>query len=370
MTENLNHLELIDRYLNNEMNEEELRNFQQQIDTDESLKRELELFQKIYSGIETLAKEKLKKKLNNYYQQYTQTEKKNPQALQRTLLIWGSMAATLLICAILFFTSNTNSPKSNQTTKENKTKNIDTLKEEIKTKRPLAKNRNQKKSENKERANQAYGGQNSPHLSMGGINKLPKEYIRFAKYPSALEYVFDGKQIILYGDPLIPALQLQVLKTRDSKYILAYKNLFYPILITRSKIRLEESTINYNIGTITDEQIAVKLEGIDAISIPDDLLQVTLSYEKVVPPSYFFQDTSNIFQLILEGDFSIEKVKIYRIEMALGISYVMEYNDRLFVLDHAKQEPSPLEEVPYLKNNLTRLFAKREIVIKDVRSID
>ncbi|MDH3710729.1 MAG: hypothetical protein OER04_12610, partial [Cyclobacteriaceae bacterium] len=70
MDEELRHIDLIDKYLNQNLNVEEQKLFEQLQENDPEFARELEIYRKLYRGIEQQGHQKLKTRLDQYYENY------------------------------------------------------------------------------------------------------------------------------------------------------------------------------------------------------------------------------------------------------------------------------------------------------------
>src|SRR5690606_8937854 len=84
-----------------------------------------------------------------------------------------------------------------------------------------------------------------PNLALGGMNTLPASNIAYIRYPAERHYAFDGDTLTLFGDPLIPALQLRVLRTDAGQFVLRIADRYFPLQANDSRSTLTASPEPY-----------------------------------------------------------------------------------------------------------------------------
>ncbi|GAA3614859.1 hypothetical protein Q4Q39_02430 [Flavivirga amylovorans] len=370
MEEELKNIDLIDKYLNQNLDAEELEFFNTQVLKDPNFIKEVELYRMIYAGIERKGEDSLKERLNTYYEEYkNENLPKTDKGKVIKLFVKLSIAASVFLGAYILFNNDNqgldpvkNGPNivGTDTTGIQKSKDSiikksnEVLVEENNTEKEIIEKRDQGK-------NLLY--EDNSQLSIGGIQKLNKDKIRRIIYPQQLQYSFDGKTLALFGDPLLPALQLQVLKTSTGTYVLKYKNNYYKINQNNSKNNLVKVSQSYSIKKKIDEQINVNVRSIIETSNPLTNLEVLINDDNSSPNYKFIKEDS---RLVLSGNLDYSKAYVFSLEQENEITYFLKIENNLYELNSNNQASTQLTKMDILKNNKTRIFRERDSFIKNV----
>lgn len=368
MEEDLQHLDLIDKYINNELSESERIEFERLLIEDKKFGEELKFYKALYSGIEEKSKTELKSRLQGYYEEYEEEQQaRSGGGIQRYLAIGLSIAATLIVGFFLIFQPNVSDDNGNNigNNTEDTTKTDDpevpALIQDDKDLVTDSENKKQQNPDAKEDRNDQVPNQ---FLSIGGIKQVPASGILSATYPGRLEYSFNGKDLIIYGDPLISMLRLRVLKIEES-YVLSLNSEFYELPLRQDRTALISTTRTYEANESLDEQVNVKIESIKATAQPYGGLSATISGADV-PVTYYFDDSKDTLAIVFDGNLDPSKVRLYKIEQPETEQYYLIYEDQLFSLNPDNREATPLRTRSILENNNTRLFRERRPVSKAV----
>ncbi len=103
MKNDINKIQVIENYLDGDMTDEEIKDFEKELNINEKLRREVDIQKNIRKAFMNKGKEELKQSLNGFYKNYKKSEirKKNLRILIPVL----SAAASVLIL-IFVFTGN------------------------------------------------------------------------------------------------------------------------------------------------------------------------------------------------------------------------------------------------------------------------
>ncbi|WP_422103820.1 hypothetical protein [Winogradskyella sp.] len=370
MDETSKHIDLIDKYLNQTLSQEELEMFNTQLLSDPDFVKEVELYRIIYAGIKKEGEDALKERLGKYAEEYKNEDQHVPQKGKVIKLIMRlSVAATIVLGGYFIFNYYNQGPNAvidgpkvveTDTVQEKKPKDSifesskEVLVEENDTKKEIM--------PQKPKNNDTFFKDNS-QLSIGGVEKLSKERIRKITYPQQLQYTFNGKTLSIFGDPLIAALQLQVLKKPDGAYVLKYKNKYYEIEQKASRSDFIESNKTYSAGIKSDEQINIKIESIVESSIPYSNIEVAL---KVDNSNISYAFNKDINELTLTGNIDQSKATLFLLDKEGSIYYFLMLGNALYELNANQNSPTSIMQSDILKSKNTRLFRERDAFIKDV----
>ena len=86
MREELRHIDLIDKHLTGHLNDDEKSEVERLLAEDKEFAKELEVYKKIYTGIESKEDQKLRAKLDLLYAEYRASGEQKPKGLVTTLL--------------------------------------------------------------------------------------------------------------------------------------------------------------------------------------------------------------------------------------------------------------------------------------------
>ena len=371
MEESLKHIDLIDKHITGELSDTEREEFQRLFEKDPEFKKEVEIYERVYSKIEVIGEQNLKEKLQEYYKEYQIEKKEKPRGIYRRLVIYGgSIAATFIIGAVLFF-NNDSGLNENGISEKPKTvsdQEIDSLKRE----KIIDKKQEERLvEENKYEPDTTKGvtifNDNYGYSFGKNTKRIPQQLIRSVAYPITLEYIFNGKdKLTLYGDASIAPLQLKVVKNRGENYFLVYRNQFYRLRTGDDK-RVLEKTGNFDIGSSTDEALEITIKGIDEVTTVHKDLHVYYNPESSAPQleyAFFKEDGKQI--LFLEGLFSLKDIKLYALKGKDEATYFIKIENRLYGLDPGKSQPTPMQEISILTNKKTQLFRENRTLSKRI----
>ncbi len=361
MDEELRHIDLIDKYLNQNMNAEEQQLFERLLKSDPEFSRELEIYRKLYRGIEQQGHQKLKTRLDQYYQQYKQVAPTaSPKRRQRSLWIAGmAVAASLaLVALVVYYNQYWPGPETGQVTEDS----LGIRKED-------STQLKQQPPEEQLTQGQSQHGQD-PTLSVGGVTYLSPASVRKMEYPSPLQYTFVDDTLTMLGDPLLPALSLQVLKTLDNRYFLKLKDQYFTLEMTTVPKFLKAVSIDFTSSRAGAREIAVKIEGIQNLSQPTVELSVSFTSQQSLTATYYFDSGDSPRHLTIDGNVDPQTTKAYLIQEGNDIIYFLMIGEKLYALDPQSTSPTPLQEVNILSNNRTRIFRQRDPIIKPLELVD
>ncbi|MEO1031029.1 MAG: hypothetical protein AAFX55_06475 [Bacteroidota bacterium] len=373
MDETSKHIDLIDKYLNQTLSPEELEMFNAQLLSDPDFVKEVELYRMIYAGIKKEGEDSLKERLGKYAEEYKNEDHAVPKKKGRviTLMMRLSVAAAIVLGGYFIFNYYNQGP--NLIVDDPKVVDIDTIQEKkpidsiFESSKEVLVEENDTKTKKeiipqKPEDNDSFFKDNS-QLSIGGVQKLSKERIRKITYPQQLQYTFNGKTLSIFGDPLIAALQLQVLKTPEGSYIVKYKNKYYEIEEKASRSDFIESSKTYSAGTKSDEQVNIKIESIVESSSPYANIEVTLKVDNS-DISYAFNNDAN--ELTLIGNIDQSKATLFLLDKGGSIYYFLMLGNALYELNANQNSPTSIIQSNILKSQNTRLFRERDAFVKDI----
>lgn len=374
MEEDLKHIDLIDKYLSGNLKGSEAIAFQNLLKTDSDFKKEVEIYERIYKKIEARGEVNFKKRLGVYYKEYLQEKSRKPKGIYRKLIIISSIAATIIFGVVLF--NNNNNLDSKEPIFNQQGPIVVDI--EIKDSLTIEKTIDGDLREQKEVIVQGDNVINdsiivpgrveyNTQLSIGGLQKLPAANVRAINFPIAHQYTFDGNEIVLFGNSSISGLQLQILKDASNNYFLKYIDQYYSISKSNSKKILKVSSNKIGDAMPTEEQVHIKLMGIDQISITSKNIEVSFIGNKVANPTYFFQEKASGIHIVIDGDLNINHTKVYKVREEKESSYFLKVDKKLYQLNSKVKERTPLKETYILTNKLTQLFREdRKLPAKTV----
>jgi len=370
--EELRHIDLIDKYLNGNLNTEEATAFEQLLQEDINFRKELDVYKKIYKRIKDRGEENLKERLTHYYKEYQNEKSVKPKKLYRKLVIISGIAAAIIFGIFLV---NNSSEDQNLFSKPSDPGVVDITKDSLKQNNtidvPIEEELAQEEEKVKDTGLFPNKYKNNTQLSIGGLLQLPAASVRSIQYPISLQYTFDSDKITLFGNSSISSLQLQVVKNGDGHYFLKYKNGYYQIDKTSSKKLLTVTSKSFSTNQLTDEKIKIQLKGIEEVSHISKDFEVAFTGNKSVDITYFLEEKEDITRLIIDGFLNIDNTKVYSIHQGQEIIYFLKIDKKLYKLDSKAKEPVPLKETYILLNKLTRLFREdRELPEKAVYLVE
>ena len=371
MDEDKDYNDWINMYLFDELTAEERRAFEDLRLRDKAFDKEVKIYEKLYLGIEQHAESQLRKRLDRYHDEYLQENKKKPGGIQRTMIFISSIAAALIIGFFLFivipyepvielgekFESEKPAPRDS----------VPESREPVEDKGGLADDKLPEDDRNEPDVERERPGRlpdHIPNLALGGMSTLPASNLAYIRYPAERHYTFDGDTLTLFGDPLIPALQLRVLQTDAGQFVLRIADRYFPLGANGIRSTLTASPEPYGEGDATGSDVVIRFAEIGQSAVPYGGLEVGLAKDNSPTPSYFFEAD----KLILLTNWDLDGIKVYKVDFEGEEHYILVYRDGLFELDRDQAERTVLQPVSPLQNRLTRLFHKRDPLSSEVYS--
>jgi len=375
MEEDLKYIDFIDKYLSGSLRGSEAIAFQELLKNDADFKKEVEIYKRIYSKIEASGEANFKKRLDLYYKEYLEEKSTKPRGIYKKLIIISSIAAALIFG---IFIVNNNVADQQPIFNQQDPVIVDSEKDSVEVDKTIEDGYIKQEEvivqdDNTEGDSTFIPGKTeyNTQLSIGGLQKLPAIAIRNVNYPVSLQYTFDGREIILFGNPSISGLQLQILKETSNNYFLMYQASYYAIAKSASKKELKTVSDIETKTTASQEEIIIKLKGIDAVSSVLKNIEVSFTGNKTANPTYIFEKKENRMHLVIDGNLPVAKTNFYKIEQYNESDYFLKIEEKLYQLNLKATEPTPLIEINILTNKLTRLFREdRELSPKAVYLID
>jgi len=364
MEEDLKDIDLIDRYLSNELDEQQQQVFKNRYLNDPDFKKEVEAYQKIYEGVEKAGRDSLKQRLEGYYNEYIDEDlsieedhKIIPISKWRSnMLVLSGIAASVLLVAfgIWYYTLKEAGPNQQIAQAPNNTK-IDsggkpgkyagtkdhpttTTVKQNPTTLPITK------------GNQ-YG------LTNGG--KVNTVQVLSVLHPGLWAYTFKDGVLSVYNNPALGIIRLHVFKSGD-QYNLWYDGNVYRLDPSASIKTLVKTGQSEDFGTKTTEVLKVQVEPLQAAANPSDNLTVRL--QKADQAQYFFRKEKDKQVLELRGNFVPADSKVIEVKTADTRNWYLVYKSAVYELNEKNIDPTNLRELSGLSSEAARLFMKRDPV--------
>ncbi|MDF0707418.1 hypothetical protein [Flagellimonas okinawensis] len=369
MREELRHIDLIDKHLTGHLNDDEKSEVERLLAEDKEFAKELEVYKKIYTGIESKEDQKLRAKLDLLYAEYRASGEQKPKGLYRRLIIYSGAAAACIVLGILFyvFKSKGDGPLSNDAPN---VVGVDSVRTQPADSLVLKKN-NIQVTEKEELPEDELDGspQDETQFAFSNGKSLPSESIRQVRQPSSLTHTFNGQELVLYGDSGISGLQLQMGKDQKGNYYLKYGDKLFNLAISSTINPLEEVQTSYTFGGIQDESVQVKVMPLIANSQPYSGFTVSVSENSSMDKNYFFLEQNEKKQLVINANMDIDSITVMVVSKSEGNSYYLIHKNELYPLNIDTTETTSLEEIDFTKNNETRMFMDRPSFPKGVYEI-
>ncbi|MBS1521826.1 MAG: hypothetical protein JST50_12565 [Bacteroidetes bacterium] len=369
MEQDLKDIDLIDRYLNNELDEQQQQVFKNRYLNDPDFKKEVEAYQKIYEGIEKAGRDSLKQRLEGYYNEYIDKDlsieedhKIIPIGKWRSnLLVISGIAASVLLVAfgIWYYTLKETGTSQQIAQAPNNTK-IDSggkpgqyagTKNNPSTTTPVKKN-NPTLPVNK--------GDQYGLTTEGKVNTVR---VLSVLRPGLWAYTFKDGLLSIYNNPSLGMIRLHVFKTGD-QYNLWYDGDVYKLNPTASIQTLIKTGQSEDFGTKTTEAIKVQVEPLQASANTSDNLTVRL--QKADQGQYFFRKEKGKMILELQGNFVPADCKVINVKTPDSHNWYLVNKSEVYALDEKNIDPTRLKELSGFASEEARLFIKRELVIVPV----
>ena len=361
-------IDLIDRYLNNELDEQQQRVFKDRYLNDPEFKKEVEAYQKIYEGVEKATRDSLKQRLEGYYNEYIDEDltieedtKVIPINKWRNMTWISGIAATICFVAVGLWYYNLNKVgESPQIANTKPVHKIDSPKvkpgEYAGTKDNPSKDQTIKPGE-KNSLPLPKGKGNQYGLTDG--QKVNLVQVLQANYLQPLSYTFKDGLLSIYGDPLLGMIRLHVFK-RGDKYYLWYDGDVYKLDPTSTQKKLEKAEKTDDFGIKSSESIKVQVEPLQASATPSTDVTVHLSAAK--DSHYFFIKEKDKWVLELQGNFVPKDCAVVNLKKDNKQGWYLIYKSSVYLLDQKNNTPAILKELSGLMSEEARLFIKREPV--------
>lgn len=127
MSEELNHIELFDRYLCHEMNKKEMADFELRLKTDSVFSSEFEFHLQIHKGIEALGDDLIKTELNTLHNNYLSKQQTKASFIRKVVYISGGLFFFLLMLILVLLNPEKTAEERNKKTKAKVTSYKDSL---------------------------------------------------------------------------------------------------------------------------------------------------------------------------------------------------------------------------------------------------
>lgn len=360
MENEFNDVDLIDKFLSGELNEQERDTFDSLYQDDAHFRDEVEVYRKIYEGLHQAAgEETLRETLDNYYDKYG---KDNIRYLNSTRT-WAAvgLAASLLVAAAIFWWPRSPEPgttppiaKTNNRLPHGAKKDSGAIAKSTSPQKPVSPD----------------STKNNPRLSrkdsyaLAGGTELPHDAIRKAVYPQPLTYTFNKGLLTLYGDPLMGLLFLDIYKSGNN-YELLYQSQSYRISQTPdNKPQPLQASADHPAGQPSGEKITVQVAALPTGVLQSPPFDVVL----VGGPenSYKFMSNSTGRSLVIAGKFNAAKSRLVQLAKDDKQTWFFVSGEDVFELDTAKHVQTPLAALSGLNSAAARLFIPRASVVKTV----
>jgi hypothetical protein len=360
MEEELNDIDLIDKYFNGELDVQQLEQFNARYNADKDFKEEVEIYRSIYTGIEQAEHQGLKNKLDTYLDEYLANdeleepeveEEDNVRPINRrkiNYIITAIAASVCLFITIFWLNKSSNGLKDDTTLASLKTG----------------------KSANQVASGHGLPGTGLPPAGGGysliGRITLPDSSIRSAIYPQPLKYSFTSGVLTLYGNPLIGLAYWDVFKSPGNQYTLVNNDTTYQITVHPDEQLLQkQASLTTNEGTKTAERIQVQVAPIETVVDHAAPFKVQLVPSRG-PDTYHFKNENDKRWLVLSGDFTSGNCQVVSVRSSNKTTVYLVVAPNVYLLDGNAVNPVVLKPLSVLKDQTALLFIKRAAVTKNV----
>ncbi len=361
MEEDLNDIDIIDKYLSGELNEAEQQQFKNRCLTDNDFKNEVEIYRKIYEGLEQASEADLKDKLSALLDEYEQEDvltgnnhdNVRPINWRKTIYMLSGIAASVCLFAVVYWYYQQSNIKGSQYAG---------------SKRPA------KDSPQIARVNGGHkihvqlptdsGGKNqiNPYINsttaFTSEMRLSANAIRQANYPQPLSYTFNDETLTLYGDPLLGMMKLSVIK-KDTQYYLVYDDAVYQLNNTSIISPLIKQNIRINnTGHAIDLKVTVQ------IAPQQCTVYTTAPFGVLIAPDragnkYYFTKQNDKNMLVLQGNFNAENCILVNLTKDGLTNWYVVAGSHVFIVGKFTDKPAPLTELSGVESAEARMFIKR-----------
>ena len=366
MEEDLQHIDLIDKYLNDILSDDEQATFDKLMRKSPSFRRDLEVYQQMYMGLEVSGNsDDLKERLPDYYEEFQEDKRKEEKKGKiRQLIIWGTGIAAAIALGWFLIYQSTWEDQYPITQPNNDPppvlKNKDSLKVEELKKVPKPKEQIVNKKVDTT-ANKLIPEAEKTVFALGGMVPLEKEKIQLITYPTNLMYTFNGSQLQIFGDPLIPALRIKVGKSNNGNYMVRIKDDFYPIKNSTTPKPLQKTTQQLSQGSLLEEEIEIVFKDIRQQQGKKlSSLQVFVKKENEAGILYKFEKPeNNPLRLAINGNVAMENMKVWELNYKGKTNYYLQLGEKLYQLNQETSEFLQITPLNLLESDINKLFRNR-----------
>ncbi len=377
-------IDIIDKYLTGNLSAAEEKQFKERYLNDAEFKKEVEVFRKIYQGVELVAEKELKKRLDQYYDQYIEDNalsdtgydsKIRPIDWKKRLYFISGIAASICLAAGAYWFFQT-PPKSGgapyTSNKPGINKPAKTTKPDTQATRPIF--AGDKKRHDK------IGPTKTPDSIQGVVaptingsyaftsqQRLPANAICRASYPQPLTYTFSQGVLTVDGDPLLALWDFDLFKIGEQYYVV-YNNSTYPVIQTNTAKPLVKQGFQIKgEGSATAEKVLIQVAPLKTEVYEDPPIGVVLSQSKG-GHDYLFTREKGKTILVLQGGFTANNCSVVSLTKDGKTSWYVLSGQRIFVIEQSPDKSTPLKELLGKSSEIARLFIKRDAFSKTILS--
>ncbi len=350
----MENFELIDRFFEKDLSPQELEEFERRLNEEDTFQEDLRFYEAMNNGVHSLERHRLKKKLDQLYDEHASH---GPHVKNGYPWVWISGIAASVLIAGYFFLFRVENPEK-EIAKE----------QEPQQEEQVAKDDTSDSEPSKEHEDEVINSDETSELpdevlAFGGIATLPPRHVMTFSYPRPLFYTFDGRTLQLRGDPLLPALALDMVKKDENQYQLNYLNTAYELRTSGTFIPLSEPTTRIS-GTPSSEIITVVFESALSAATRDDRLKVKINKQRGKPG--FVYDESN--EITIAGNFELHNTQVYAIEFQGEEFLLVKRDSDLFILEGKPTSLKDMEKASTVNNKLPALFEERNPLKLEVQT--
>lgn len=356
-------IDLIDRYLNNELDEQQQQVFKDRYLNDPEFKKEVEVYRKIYEGVEKATRYSLKQRLEAYYNEYLSEDLSIEEdakiiAINKwrgaTRLIAGIAASLLLAAVGVWYFTLKNAATNQQIARAREKIKIDSTGGPGK----YAGTRDHPTTTTVKKKPATLPVNKGGQYSLTGGEKVNTVQV-LAVAQAPMTYTFKDGILSIYNNPTLGLIRLHIFKTKD-RYHLWYDGDVYKLSQTTSNTRLIKAGQSEDFGIKTAETVKVQVEPLQASGYPCDNPVVRL--QRAGERKYFFRKEKDKLILELQGDFVASDCKVIDVKTVDKNTFYLLDHSSVYPLDEQMGEPTVLNELSGMASEKARQFLKRDPV--------